>query len=100
MKFYSETTKQMYDSVKDLEAAEAAALKEKDARKEAADKVKAAADKVSEAYVAYQDACKEHRKVLTEFCEKYGSYKTTVRANDIRNFDPLSDLLNFSFFNF
>lgn len=100
MKYYSETTKKMYDSIKELEVAEAEALKEKDARKEAAEKVKAAANQVNEAYLAYQTACEEHNKVLREFCEKYGSYKTTVRSGDIKTLDPLQELLNFTFFPF
>ena len=95
MKFFSEQTKRVYDSVEELEAAELEANKARDERKEAAEKVKAAADAVSDAYTAYQNACVEHRKVLTEFCQKYGSYKTTVKSNDIKTLDPLFDLLNF-----
>lgn len=100
MRYFSELTRKMYDTVEDLQVAEAEAMKEKDARKEMADKVQEASKKVSEAYDAYKEACKERDKVLTEFCDKYGSYKTTVRSNDVKMFDPLEELLNFTFWKF
>lgn len=100
MLYYSNVTKALYDTVEELEAAEKKAEKAKDERKAAADAIKLSADKVTEAYDAYKEACKEYDKLLAEFCEKYGSYKTTVRSSDIRHIDPLSDLLNFTFFHF
>lgn len=100
MKYYSDLTHKMYESVEELETAELAAKQEKDERAQAAAEVKLAGEKVAEAYQAYKVACKERDKLLTDFCEKYGSYKTTVRSNDIKTLDPLSELLNFTFWGF
>lgn len=67
MKFYSEITKKMYDSVEELDAAEKAvhvAEAEKATMKATVD---TAFDKVV-------NADNEYRKVLHEYLEKYGSY--------------------------
>lgn len=100
MKYFSTELKKVFDTVEELEAAELEAAKKKDARKEMADKVQAASKAVSDAYEAYRNACKERDELLAAFCKEYGSYKTTVRSEDIRNLDPLQELLNFRFFSF
>ena len=109
MKFYSDVTKSFYDSEKDCIAAETAAVEkanqekarkereakalqekkeqEAQARKEAAAKVKAA----RETMLAAQ---REYRKVLEDFCKKYGSYHQTLADTDIPTlFNSLFDFI-------
>ena len=77
MKYYSEKTKQMYDSVDQLNQAEAdhekhelAVAKQKEERK--ADSVK-----VDEARKNAEKAYEDYRKELNEFIKKYGAYHTS-----------------------
>lgn len=103
MKFFSEITNQCYDSVAELNKAEAIrqkeiedAKREEEARKqkekaknaaraEAAKKVEAARKVMVEAERAYKDE-------LTKFCKTYGSYHTTVES-----FDDLPHLFSMFF---
>lgn len=78
MKFYSEITKNLYDTKEDLVKAEVAATKEKSERAVAAKKVN---DLLKEA----KRANKEANKALADFVEKYGSFKTTLTDTDIES---------------
>lgn len=95
MKFYSEVCHKVYDSVEDLEAAEKEALEAKDARKIEAEKVEAAYKAMKEAKHDYEVATQKCQEALSNFCAKYGTYKTTVRPGDMFYIDPF-----FKFFNF
>lgn len=97
MRYYSETTRKLYDTIEDLEAAEKEAEKAKDERKAAAELVEAAYTEVKEARLAYDKATQHYNEVLTDFCNKYGSYKKTLRAGDAIKLDPF---WNLNFFNF
>ena len=95
MKYLSEITKQAYNSVEELEAAEKKALEAKDARKAEADKVSKSYEAMKKARLDYEKATQEYQDTLAAFCEKYGSYKTTLKPGEIFTIDPF-----FRFFNF
>lgn len=88
MKYFSTETKKIQDSIEELEVAEAEANKVKDARKAEAENVEKAFAQMKEAKKAYEVAAQEYQKSLTSFCEKYGSYKTTIKNGDMFNLDP------------
>lgn len=88
MKYYSEITKKMYDSVRELEKAEKEANDRDDARKEDAMKVERAEKALIEARENYS-------KVLNEFCVKHGPYHKTVdREEAARTWSNLSNLID------
>lgn len=95
MKYYSEVTKKVYDSTEELEAAEKTALAAKDERKAASEKVEKAQTAMKEAKKAYEVATQEYQDELSKFCNKYGSYKTTLRAGDLFTIDPFWKFFNF-----
>ena len=116
MKYYSEITKRKYDTVEELESAEAeyekakaekeeAFMQRKKEREEALeqrrlDRAKAAKDleiilgrvsdarkKVNEARQELLQVEKEYQEALRAFCSKYGAYHTTIR-------EPLSSIFD------
>lgn len=95
MKYFSTETKKVYDTVEELEAAEKKALEAKDARKVEAEKVEKAYTAMKEAKKAYEVATHDYQQALSEFCDKYGTYKTTLRPGELFDLDPF-----FKFFNF
>lgn len=91
MKYYSEITKKMYDTVKDLEKAEKE-IKDKN------DERKTAAAAVEKAYNELVEARERYSKVLNDFCSKYGAYHQSIKSTDSdsswRSLSSLLDLLN------
>ncbi len=91
MKYYSEVTKKMYDTVKDLEKAEKE-IKDKN------DERKTAAAAVEKAYNELVEARERYSKVLNDFCSKYGAYHQSIKSADSdpswRSLSSLLDLLN------
>lgn len=88
MKYYSDVTKKLYESVDELKKAEAEITDKATARKKDA-------DKVEKAYDAYIEARKEYEKVLMDFCNKYGAYHKTFSTKNIpKELSSLSDLVN------
>lgn len=91
MKYYSEVTKKMYDSVRDLEKAEKE-IKDKN------DERKTAAAAVEKAYNELVEARERYSKVLSDFCSKYGAYHQSIKSTDSdsswKNLGTLLDLLN------
>ena len=88
MKYYSEVTKKVYDTVEDLEKAEKVLTDKAAARKKDAAEV----EKAFEAAIAAQ---KNYEKLLTEFCSKHGAYHKTIKADDVdKNWESLSALLD------
>lgn len=75
MKYYSDITKKVYDTISDLEAAEKEVSEKTNARKEDAAKVEAAFNEMSAAR-------KKYEKALREFCEKHGAYHRTIKPED------------------
>lgn len=85
MKFYSEITKELYDSKDALVKAEAEAVKAKSARAEKAKEVTELLKKAKEANTAAY-------KALDEFCKEYGGFNTTIKSDGKnRNFEIKSD---------
>lgn len=98
MKFYSEVTKQFYDSLKDGETAEQEALFAKKRAEEEKERLlaerKARADEVEEARKAMVKAQDEYKKVLNNFLRDYKTYHySTSNIDDIPSF--FDWLLNF-----
>lgn len=76
MKYYSEITKQLYDSKEDLVHAEVEATKVKNDRA-------AAAKNVTELLKEAKDASRKANQALDDFIKKYGTFKTTLKADDL-----------------
>ncbi len=76
MKFYSEITKQLYDSKEDLVKAEVEATKAKSDRA-------AKAKEVTELLKKATEANKVARKALEDFVKEYGGFNTTIKDKDI-----------------
>ena len=92
MKYYSEITQHVYDTIKELREAETA-KQERDAklqaekeaksaeRKRRAQEVHDAEDAVDKAMKAYRDAAKHRDELLRAFLKDYGSYHYTITTN-------------------
>jgi len=93
MKYYSEVTKKMYDSVNDLESAEKTLVAKQKAEEEAALKLKEErklrSKEVEDARKAAADANKHYRDLLAKFCKDYGAYHASYKSDDI---DDIFDL--------
>lgn len=76
MKYFSEVTNKTYDTVEALEKAELTVKNEKNERA-------AAAAKVNEKLKVAREAQKEANDAIHDFCEKYGTFKTTIKDSDI-----------------
>ena len=76
MKFYSELTKKLYDTQEDLHKAEIALTKSKADRAERAKEVEKALKEANEAN-------KKANKLLQEFVKDYGSFKTTIKDENV-----------------
>ena len=88
MKYYSEVTKKVYDTVNELKEAEMEVTNKVNARK-------ADAEKVEAAYKACVDARVTYEKVLSEFCKKHGAYHKTFNADEAeKEWDSLSKMVN------
>lgn len=75
MKYYSEVTKKIYNSVKELEKVEKEIEEKDNARKTDAARVEEAAKKLAAAR-------KEYSEALSSFCSKHGPYHTTIKSDD------------------
>lgn len=76
MKYYSEITKELYDTKEELTAAEVEATKAKADRAERA-------KEVNDALKAANEAQKHANKLLSDFVADYGSFKTTLTDKDV-----------------
>ena len=95
MKYYSEVTKKIYDSVNELKTAEDEIQNKANARKKDA-------EVVEKAFNNYHTARVEYEKALKDFCDKYGSYHRTIKVDDsdiesANDFSSLRDLVNLLF---
>lgn len=91
MKYYSDKTKKLYDSVELLNEAEmaydeahAAELKKAEQKKQAAEAIKAARKAVIDAQSRYNE-------LVNQFIKDYGSYHETYRDGDVVS---LRDIFN------
>ena len=88
MKYFSEVTNKVYDTVNALKEAEAEVTNKANARKADAEKVEAAYKACVDARVAYEEA-------LSNFCKKHGAYHKTFNADDsAREWNSLSKLVD------
>lgn len=85
MKFYSEKTKKLYDTEKDLQVAEQAIVDEQKRK----DELKA---KRAERAKEVEEAINNAQKLLDQFVKDYGSYHTTIHHQDSW-IDSLFDLM-------
>ena len=76
MKYYSQITKDLYDTKEDLVKAEVEATKAKSDR---AEKAKEVTQLLKEA----NEAQKKANTALKEFIKEYGSFKTTIKDDDM-----------------
>ena len=76
IKYYSELTKKLYDTQEDLQKAEITLTKSKADRAERAKEVEKALKEATE-------ASKKANKLLQEFVKDYGSFKTTIKDEDV-----------------
>jgi predicted NBD/HSP70 family sugar kinase len=87
MKYYSDVTKKLYSSEEELVKAEKQVsekeAKEKEIKAKRAERAKA----VDAAFEEAKKANEKANKVLEDFIKDYGSYHTTIKAND--NLDKL-----------
>ena len=99
MKFYSEVTDKMYDSVEALQAAEKKLADEK-ARKEAAEAKKKVEreNRAKDVEAALEVAVKAQNEAIEKlqaFIEDYGAFHTSVKnAGNVLGDNPLSVLFN------
>ena len=88
MRYYSDKTKTLYDSVEDLEKAEKAITDRAAARKKDASEVEAAFNEMVKARKVYEEK-------LSKFCSKHGAYHKTITSKDSDdNWFSLSELLD------
>ena len=78
MKYYSEITKKLYDDKDALVKAEVEATKAKTDRAQKAKEVTELIKKANE-------ATKAANKALNDFVKEYGSFKTTIKDQDVDN---------------
>lgn len=98
MKYYSDVTKQLYDSEKACADAEAALLRKKKEEEEAAKKSqerKARAEAIDISYNKLRAAQAEYSKLVSEFVKDYGSYHKTY--SNAGNDDTLNSLFSVFF---
>lgn len=76
MKYYSDLTKELYETEEDLKKAEIEVTKSKANR---AQKAK----EVTEAIKAATEATKKANQMLADFVKEYGSFKTTLTDKDV-----------------
>lgn len=94
MKYYSEVTKKVYDTVNELKEAEMEVTNKVNARKADAEKVEVAYKACVDAHAAYEKARAAYEKVLGDFCKKYGAYHKTFNTNDIKGWTSLSEMVS------
>lgn len=99
MQYYSNITKQLYDTPEECEKAEAKVVKAREDKKLAEQKKseerKVRAKAIEDAYQEFTDAQKiasekrkAYQKLLDEFVKDYGSYHATIRSD----YTPFEDL--------
>lgn len=91
MKYYSDKTKKLYDTVELLNEAEMAYDEAHAAELKKAEQKKNAAEAIRAARKAIIELQSEYNKLVNQFIKEYGSYHETYRDGDIIN---LQDIFN------
>ena len=97
MKYFSEITKNVYNTPEELETAEKEVLDKQKAQEEKSAKRAERAKEVEEAYAKAADVKEQADKLLNEFLKDYGSFHTTLKK-PIKRINIFDDWFN-SFFN-
>lgn len=93
MKYYSDKTKKLYDSVELLTEAETEFDKENAAKIKAQEERKARATEIEAARKEVLAAQEKYNKLVNKFIKDYGSYHSTIT----REIDSMADLFDFIF---
>lgn len=91
MKYYSDKTKKLYDSVELLNEAEMAYDEAHAAELKKAEQKKNAAEAIKAARKAVIDAQSRYNELVNQFIKDYGSYHETYRDGDVVS---LRDIFN------
>jgi type IV secretory pathway VirB9-like protein len=91
MKYYSDKTKKLYDSVELLNEAEMAYDEAHAAELKKAEQKKTAAEAIRAARKAIVDAQNKYNELVNQFIKDYGSYHETYRDGDVVS---LRDIFN------
>lgn len=91
MKYYSENTREFYDSEQECAQAEIEYNKklaaEKAKKEELSNARKARANEIEEAYKAILEAKKHYNELLDAFVKDYGSFHMTLKTGDDNPFN-------------
>lgn len=94
MKYYSEITKDVYETVEALEEAETKKKEELAILEQEKAEKKRRAEEVSAAFAEVKEAQAKASKLLDAFCKDYGAYHTTVKnPEEIFRFPSFLDFL-------
>ena len=93
MKYYSDKTKKLYDSVELLNEAEMAYDEAHAAELKKAEQKKQAAEAIRAARKAIIDAQNKYNELVNQFIKDYGSYHATYRDGDLIGW---KDIFNFN----
>lgn len=89
-RFYSDITKKLYDSMEELNEAEATEQKRREEaeakQKKRADERKSRAQEIDDLQKAYVGARKAYTEALEKFCKDYGTFHTSVSADNLFDF--------------
>lgn len=88
MKYYSELTDNLYDTQEELEMAEQKEQKKKEQEKVKKAERAAAAKEVEKAFLDADAAKKSAMDKLTDFCVKYGSFRTSIDSDTLNGIKP------------
>ena len=93
MKYYSELTKEVYDTPELLEEAEKVVLEENKEKERKLTEHAERAKAVENAFAEAQEARKKADELLSEFCKDYESFHTTIKE-PINAFSWFDDWFN------
>ena len=98
MKYYSEVTKKLYDTEKDLANAEAAVIKAQ-ADEEERNKVRTTrAKEVEDAYRSVLEARQHYAELKNKFIEDYGSFHMSIKdKTPVEDWDSVNKLIDLFF---
>lgn len=92
MKYYSDKTKKLYETVEDLNKAEKAYDEAHALEIKKAEMKKARAEEIKNARKAIIEAQNKYNELVNKFIKEYGSYHETYRDGDLIS---LKEILNF-----
>lgn len=100
MKFYSDLTKNLYDTEADLQAAETEFYAKEEEKKKVKEERALAAKEVEKAFKDADKAKEDAMNKLKEFCKTYGSFRTSIDSETLNEIKPSVFSSIFDLFNF